>query len=74
MGIKDYWANNDDMENDRYYAQIYSCIFVFCVINLFAAIVLTITTHPGTIPEECEWDMIDDNKFTPEKFERFAHE
>jgi len=28
---------------------------------LFAAIVLTIATHPGTIPDECEWDMIDDN-------------
>lgn len=74
IGIKDYWANNDDMENDRYYAQIYACIFVFCALNLFAAIVLTIFTHPGRIPEECEWDMIDDNRITPGKFKRFAHE
>ena len=51
------WEDKKDMESDRTKAIILSVIFVFCSINLFAAIILTITTSPGYIPEDTEWDM-----------------
>jgi len=45
------------MENESNKAKILAIIFVICSINLFVSIVLTITTSPGYIPEETEWDM-----------------
>ena len=45
------------MESDKTKAIILTVIFVFCSINLFTAIILTITTSPGYIPEDTEWDM-----------------
>jgi len=60
LGISDYWASEADKQNDRYWAQVLSCIIGFCIINLLPAIVLTICTNPGSIPIESEWDMPDD--------------
>jgi hypothetical protein len=60
LGISDYWATAADKENDRYWAQVLACIVGFCVINLFFAIVLTISTNPGSIPIDREWDMPDE--------------
>jgi hypothetical protein len=37
--------------------------FAFFAVMLFASIVLTITTSPGYIPEDTEWDMpLEDNE------------
>jgi len=51
------WQDQTDMQSDRTKAIILAIVFVFCSINLFTAIVLTITTSPGYIPEHTEWDM-----------------
>lgn len=32
-------------------------LFLFCSVNLVISIVLSITTPPGYIPEDTEWDM-----------------
>lgn len=41
-------------------AEIYLGIFAFCVLNLLVAMLLTIFTDPGHIPQDLEWDMQDD--------------
>ena len=38
-------------------AYVYLGVFVFLLINLLAAIILTIVTHPGSIPQDREWDI-----------------
>ena len=60
LGIPDYWSNNADKENDRNWAQILLIIVAFCVFNLLFALILTICTSPGGIPQDTEWDMPDD--------------
>jgi hypothetical protein len=60
LGIPDYWADSADKERDRYWAQILLIIVAFCVVNLLAALLLTICTSPGGIPQDTEWDMPDD--------------
>jgi hypothetical protein len=57
LGIKDYWANSDERDNDMFYARIYLCVFAYFVIMLFISIVLSIKTDPGRIPEDREWDL-----------------
>jgi len=57
LGITEYWANDDDKEKDRFWTQIYLGVFIFCCLSLFIAIILTITTSPGHIPSDKEWDM-----------------
>jgi len=45
------------LDADRTIAKFYIAIFIFFSINLFVSIVLTITTSPGYIPDDKEWDM-----------------
>ena len=48
------------MQADQKHARFLALTFVFFSVNLFTAIVLTIRTTPGHIPEETEWDMPED--------------
>lgn len=50
LGLPDYWANAKDQESDRYWAQIFLIIFIFLVVQLFLAVILTICTNPGNVP------------------------
>jgi len=51
------WEDINELQKDQRRAKVLTVFFVFCSINLFAAIVLTIKTPPGHIPEDTEWDM-----------------
>jgi hypothetical protein len=53
------WQDEAEMQSDRRKAFIRLPFFLFCSVNLFTAIVLTIVTNPGYIPEDTEWDMPD---------------
>jgi hypothetical protein len=48
------------MEDDKKRAMLYAAIFAFTSTNLLIAIVRTITTNPGNIPDHKEWDMSTD--------------
>ena len=51
------WENEEQLEADRTVAKFLTAIFIFTAINLLVSIVLTITTGPGGIPDDTEWDM-----------------
>jgi hypothetical protein len=55
------WENEEQLEADRTVAKFLTAIFIFTAINLFVSIILTITTGPGGIPDETEWDMPSSN-------------
>jgi hypothetical protein len=59
LGISDYWANSGERDHDIFLAQIYAGVFAFCAFNLFLAIILSICTSPGSIPDQNEWDLPD---------------
>ena len=55
------WTDNqDEMEEDKDNAIIYAILFTFTSTNLLIAIIRTIWTNPGNIPEDKEWDMSTD--------------
>jgi hypothetical protein len=49
LGIPDYWANQTEKENDKYWALIVLGIFCFCAFSLILSILLTIFTDPGSL-------------------------
>lgn len=51
------WADTNEMEREQKKAWFLLVLFVFCTINLFVSIIMTIITPPGYIPEDTEWDM-----------------
>ena len=57
LGLADMWENEEQLEADRTVAKLLTAIFIFTAINLLVSIVLTITTGPGGIPDDTEWDM-----------------
>jgi len=60
IGFDTLWENETNSKNNSRKAIIYACIFAFSSVNLLISIVRTISTHPGNIPEEREWDMSTD--------------
>ena len=61
LGLSDYWANDDEKNNDKLVAEIIVVIFAFLVIQLFLAIIFTINTDPGGVPQDREFDLPDDD-------------
>ena len=59
------WPNQQALESSEQTAKILAVIFAFCAANLFVSLILTITTSPGLIPEEREWDMPDPSQEDP---------
>ena len=51
------WTDEEEMESDKRWAAFKALFFFFCSANLIISIVLSITTSPGNIPEDTEWDM-----------------
>lgn len=55
------WTDSqEEMKENRNMAIIYACIFGFTATSLIVAIIRTIATNPGNIPEHKEWDMSTD--------------
>lgn len=40
--------------------KILAAVFCFCALMLLIAIIMTISTKPGTIPNDYEWDLPND--------------
>lgn len=51
------WDDQAALANSKLKTQYLIVIFVFCGFNLFVSMILTMTTSPGHIPEDTEWDM-----------------
>lgn len=58
-GIAYMWPNQQALEESQYDAKLLALVFVFSSTNLFISLIMTITTSPGLIPEDREWDMPD---------------
>lgn len=56
-GIRDMWKSQEELEASKTTSRYLAVFFGFCVINLLTSMVLTMTTEPGYIPEDREWDM-----------------
>lgn len=61
------WTDEAEMKSDQRWAVIKAAFFFFCSANLIISIVLTITTVPGHIPEDNEWDMPEQNDEASDK-------
>lgn len=57
IGLSGMWESEQAMKEDAVRARWLACIFCFFAANLLVAIVRTIITNPGNIPEDIEWDM-----------------
>ena len=55
------WSQNkEELEENRAKAIFYAVLFGFTASNLLIAIIRTISTNPGNIPDHKEWDMSTD--------------
>ena len=53
------WSTEQALKDGQSAAFKEALLFIFCSANLFISLILTITTKPGLIPEDREWDMPD---------------
>ena len=51
------WKDEEERSATQTNAKILLLVFLFCSTMLFVSIILSITTSPGYIPEDSEWDM-----------------
>lgn len=58
-GIAYMWSNQQELEASQKSATYLAFVFLFSSTNLFISLIMTITTSPGLIPEDREWDMPD---------------
>ena len=56
-GIRDMWKSEEELEASKASTRYLAVFFGFCVINLLASMILTMSIGPGYIPEDREWDM-----------------
>lgn len=55
------WSTDKaEMEDQKNKAMLYAVLFALTSFNLIVAIVRTIITNPGNIPDHKEWDMSTD--------------
>lgn len=57
IGISEYWDSEDALQaamNTGYYQAM---VFSFLFTNLVICLILAMSTSPGTIPSNLEWDM-----------------
>jgi len=67
IGLPYMWEKKEDIASDGLKSEILLVIFVFCSINLFTNIILTIRTSPGYIPDDGEWEMQEVDANVPEE-------
>lgn len=60
IGFETIWEDEELAKKHSSRAVIYAVMFAWFGINLLVSIIRTITTNPGNIPEEKEWDMSTD--------------
>jgi hypothetical protein len=60
IGFDVVWENETRTHLDARKAMIYGFIFVWFAFLLLVSIIRTISTSPGNIPDEKEWDMVTD--------------
>ena len=51
------WDDQASLEKSKLKTKYLIVVFAFCAFNLFVSMILTMTTSPGQIPEDTEWDM-----------------
>ena len=51
------WDDQASLEKSKLKTKYLIVAFAFCAFNLFVSMILTMTTSPGQIPEDTEWDM-----------------
>jgi hypothetical protein len=54
------WTTDDEWDQYVKKVSIQLGFFIFCALMLLVSITRTITTNPGNIPEDKEWDMQSD--------------
>jgi uncharacterized membrane protein len=57
FGIVGMWDDQTTLEKSKLKTKYLIVVFTFCAFNLFVSMILTMTTSPGHIPEDTEWDM-----------------
>ena len=62
LGINDYWANTAERDADMQTAFVLAIIFGFCILSLVTAILLTMCTDPGRVPQDKEFDAPDNQE------------
>lgn len=60
IGFEMLWEDEETAKRHASRAMIYGTLFVWFAANLLVSIIRTISTSPGNIPEEKEWDMSTD--------------
>lgn len=63
-----------EMEDQRTKAMLYAALFAVTSISLIVAIVRTIVTNPGNIPDHKEWDMSTDTSAGEESVSMMSKE
>lgn len=67
IGFEMLWEDEATAQRHSSRAVIYGIMFMYFSANLLVSIVRTISTSPGNIPEDKEWDMSTDNASDVEK-------
>jgi hypothetical protein len=57
IGIPNMWSSDEEWKFYVKKATIQLCFFIFFASMLLISIIRVISTNPGGIPEEREWDM-----------------
>ena len=60
IGFDMLWEDEALAQKHASHALIYAIVFLWFAGNLIVSIIRTISTNPGNIPEEKEWDMSTD--------------
>jgi len=67
IGFKSRWHEDEaDAKRDSYVALHYLLVFSCLTLNLLCSLIRTISTGPGSIPDDCLWDIPDDEINEPE--------
>lgn len=61
IGFEAVWEEETVAKKHREMAIFYACLFGWFGTNLLVSIIRTISTNPGNIPDEREWDMVTDD-------------
>jgi hypothetical protein len=64
IGFDTLWEDETKMRDDAKKATICAFIFAWFSGNLIFSIIRTITSSPGTIPDDREWDMQTETEFS----------
>jgi len=61
FGVDNPWKSTGEKDSAIMKAAVLTVVFLFCAICDTTAIIRSITSKPGGIPEDREWDMVSDS-------------